>query len=191
MLLLFYVRKITTKDVLKVIAAGGIVVGTAAVPSLPIILVGAVKVWRDVNKKDLGRIIKRLEKQEMLAIREVGNKVHIEITEKGKKRILAYDFENIELKAKKRDGKWRLIIFDIPEGRKRNREAFRAKLVQLGCIRLQDSVFVSAFPCRNEIDFIVHYLEISDYVTVVVLDKIERGEQLLFKHRRDWDRDML
>lgn len=178
-------KKIKTLDVLKVLAAGGIIVGTAVLPPLPMVLVGAVKLWKDVNKTDLGRIIKRLEKQEMIAIRESEGKTSIEITEKGKRRLLEYDFENIQLKAKKRDGKWRIIIFDIPEDKKRSREAFRIKLVQLGCVRLQDSVFVSAFPCKEEIDFLCHYLEISDYVTIAILDRIERGEKLLFKEYRD------
>lgn len=174
-------KKITTKQVLGVIAAGGLILASAAIPNLPIAISVAVKIWKDVNRRDLGRIIKRLEKQEMIAIREKGDKVAIEITDKGKRRLLEYDFENISLSAKRRDGKWRLIIFDIPEDKKVNREAFRKKLVQLGCIRLQDSVFVSAFPCKNEIDFLTHYLEISDFVTVAIIEKIERGEQLIFK----------
>ena len=178
-------KKIKTLDVLKVLAAGSIIVGTAVLPALPMVLVGAVKLWKDVNKTDLGRIIKRLQKQEMLTIEEKEGETSIEITEKGKKRILEYDFENISRKAKRRDGKWRVIIFDIPEAKKKSREAFRSKLTQIGCVRWQDSVFVSAFPCKEEVDFLCHYLEISDYVTLAVLGEIERGEKLLFKEYRD------
>ncbi len=178
-------KKIKTLDVLKVLAAGSVIVGTAALPALPMVLVGAVKLWREVNKTDLGRIIKRLKSQQMIAIKERGNNTSIEVTEKGKRRLLEYNFENINRKAKKRDGKWRIIIFDIPEGKKRNREAFRIKLLQIGCVRWQDSVFVSAFPCKEEIDFLCHYLEISDYVTLAVLGSIERGEELLFKEYHD------
>lgn len=180
-------KKVRTRDVLKVIAAGAIIISAPIVPPLPMILVETYKLWKDVNKKDLGKIIKRLEKQEMISINEKDNKVSIIITEKGKKRLLEYDFENITIKAKKRDGKWRLIIFDIPEYKKQSRDIFRKKLIQLDCIRLQDSVFVSAFPCKEEIDFLANYLEISDFVTLVVLDKIERGEQLIFKKQPDWD----
>lgn len=177
--------KIKTSDVLKVIAAGGIIVGTAAMPALPMILVNAVKLWKDIKREDLGRIIKRLEKQEMISINEKADKISIEITEKGKRRLLEYDFENLQRKSTKRDGKWRLIIFDIPEGKKKSRDAFRRKLIQIGCIRLQDSVFVSAFPCKNEVDFLSHYLQISDFVTLLIVDKIERGEQLIFKKYYD------
>ena len=179
-------KKVITREVLKVVAVGGILIGSVVLPTLPLAAAAAMKIWKDVNKKDLGRIIKRLEKQEMISINERGNKIAIEITEKGKRRLLEYDFENIELKSTKRDGKWRLIIFDIPEDKKRSRDAFGKKLLQLGFLRLQDSVFVSAYPCKNEIDFLTNFLEISDYITLVVLDKIERGEQLIFKRYQNF-----
>jgi len=180
-------KKIITREVLKVIAVGGILIGSAAIPTLPMAVGAVIKIWKDVNKKDLGRIIKRLEKQEMISLKVDGNKIAIEITDKGNKRLLEYDFENIELKSKRRDGKWSLIIFDIPEEKKRSRDAFGKKLLQLDFLRLQDSVFVSAYPCKNEIDFLTNYLEISDYVTLVSLDKIERGEQLIWKKYHDFD----
>ena len=135
----------------------------------------------------MGRIVKRLEKQEMISMRENGDKIAIEITEKGRKRLLEYDFENIKLKAKRRDGKWRLIIFDIPEDKKIKRDAFRKKLIELNCIRLQDSVFASAFPCKNEIDFLCNYLQISDFVSLIVLEKFERGEKLMFRKYFQFD----
>lgn len=183
--------KIRTSDVLKVLAAGGIIIGTAALPVLPMVLVQTVKLWREVNKRDLGRIVKRLQKQQMIAIREKGEKLSLEITEKGKRRLLEYDFEKLELKSRRRDGKWRVIIFDIPEAKKKSRDAFRKKLIQIDCVRLQDSVFVSAFPCKDEIDFLCHYLEISDFVTLLRVGSIERGEELTFKKYHDWDNDLL
>ena len=156
-------NKIKTRDVLKVIAVGGLIIGTGiAGPSLPMIIGGAIKIWKEANKRDLGRIIKRLEKQQMISIKEVRSKVQIEVTEKGRRRLLEYDFENLERKAKKRDGKWRLIIFDIPEYKKAARDVYRRKLIDLGCIRFQDSVFASAFPCKDEVDFLSNFLEISD-----------------------------
>ncbi len=177
--------KLTTKDILKIIAGGTIILSSLLLPGLPQALLKTQRAWKNINKRDLGRIIKRLEKQQMISINDSGNKIVIGITEKGKKRLLEYDFEKIQLKAQKREGKWRLIIFDIPEGKKSAREMFRRKLIQLGFIRLQDSVFASAFPCKNEIDFLANYLEISDFVTLASLHKIERGEQLSFQKYQD------
>lgn len=174
-------KRITTQEVLKILAVGSLVFSSMLAPGLPIAVTGVVKAWKNFNRKDIGRIIKRLQKQQMLSIKEIDGKTIIEITDKGKRRLLEYDFENIELKVKKRDGKWRLIIFDIPENKKHSRDVFVRKLKQLNCIRLQDSVYVSAFPCKNEIDFLCNLLEISDFVSVVSLSKIERGEELIFK----------
>lgn len=173
--------KIVTKDVLQVLGLGALVVTAVALPGLPKALMEIHKSFKNANRKDFGRIIHRLNQQKMLSIKENGDNWIVEITEKGKRRLLEYDFENISLKARKRDNKWRLIIFDIPEHRKGSREVFRKKLNELGFLRLQDSVFVSAFPCRNEIDFLCNFLGISDNVSLIVLDKFERGEELLFK----------
>lgn len=180
-------KSVKTHEVLKVLAIGGIVVVSLAMPNFPIALGAAQKIWKEFNRRDLGRIIKRLEKQEMIDINKTGDKVRIEITDRGKRRLLEYDFENIELRVKKRDGKWRLVIFDIPEEKKSARDVFRRKLLQLGFIRLQDSVFASAFPCKGEIDFLCHFLEISDYVTLASLDQIERGERLVFQRYNGLD----
>lgn len=181
-------RKILTREVLKVIAVSGILIGSVFIPTLPMAAGAVIKAWKNINKKDLGRIIKRLEKQEMISMKEKGDgKMLITITDKGKKRLLEYDFENINLSVKRRDGKWRLIIFDIPNEKRNARDSFRRKLIQLGCIRLQESVFVCAYPCKKEIDFLCHFLEISDYVTIALVDSIERGEKLIFKRYYDFD----
>lgn len=179
-------KKILTREVLKVIAVSGILIGTLAIPTLPIAVAAAMKIWKNVNKKDLGRIIKRLEKQEMVSISETGKGFSLEITDKGKKRLLEYDFENMELKNKRRDGKWRLVIFDIPEDKKSSRDVFRRKLLDLDFVKLQESVFASVYPCKNEIDFMCHFLGISDFVTIALVNKIERGEHLIFKKYYDY-----
>lgn len=182
---------VRTQDVLKVLGITSLVVASTIFPKLPTALVSTYRGWKKFKQRDLGKIIKRLEKQKLVAIREEGNQIIMEITEKGKRRLLEYDFENIQIETRKRDNKWRLVIFDIPEYKKPNRDAFRRKLVQLGMVRLQDSIFVSAFPCKQEIDFLCHFLEISDFVTLLTVDKIERGEHLIFKQYTNWDNDTL
>lgn len=179
-------QKLSTKDILKIFGVGTIVFASVAIPNLPIAVGAALKIWKNINKHEVGRVIKRLQKQNMISIKDNGQTITIQITDRGKKRLLEYDFENITLKAKRRDGKWRLVIFDIPEDKKHARDMFRKKLLQMGLVRLQDSVFASVFPCKKEIDFLCHFLNISDYITLVSLDKIERGEKLIFKPYYDF-----
>lgn len=54
------------------------------------------------------------------------------------------------------DGKWLIVVFDIPEKRKRDRNILRNKLYELGFGRLQRSVFISPF---NVYEDLVEFLE--------------------------------
>ncbi len=179
--------KLKTKDVLKIIGVGGLVVASIFSPNLAKAFFEISKDFKDIKKKDLGRIVKRLEKQRMVDFSEVNGQIKIAITDRGKTRLLKYDYDDMTIKKLKVDGKWRLVIFDVPEKRKRDRDAFRRKLLELGFIRLQDSVFAGVYPCKEEIDFLANYLNISDFVTLAVIEKIERGESLNFiKYKEDY-----
>lgn len=171
-------ENLKTKDVLKIIGVGGIIVSSVLFPGLPYALTKIIKPWKNANRSNLGQIIKRLERQDLISIEGNNNQTKILITEKGKQRLFQYDYENLEVKNKRIDRKWRVVIFDIPENKKRNRDAFRKKLIELGFIRLQDSVFASPYNCKDEIDFLCHFLLISDFVTLLVVDRIDRGEKL-------------
>lgn len=69
--------------------------------------------------------------------------VHFSLTQKGwnfmKHRFRAQD--NI----KKWDGKWRIIVFDIPEKRREEREKIREFLNRHGFGRISNSIYVSPF----------------------------------------------
>lgn len=180
-------NRIKTKDVLKIIGIGSLVVASILSPNLAKAFLEISKEFKGVSNKDLGRIVKRLEKQRMINFIEENGQIKITITDKGKTRLLTYNYDDMVIKKPKTDGKWRLVIFDVPEKRKRDRDSFRRKLLQLGFIRLQDSVFASPYPCKDEIDFLANYLQISDYVTLAVINKIERGEFLNFiKYKEDY-----
>ena len=45
------------------------------------------------------------------------------------------------------DGKWRVVIFDIREKRRKVRQRLRVLLTGAGMVRLQDSVWVHPYPC--------------------------------------------
>lgn len=181
----FFQDKLRTQDVLKIIGIGGLVAASIFSPNLAKAFLEISKEFKGVNNKNLGRIVRRLEKQRMIDFNQENGQIRITITDKGKTRLLSYNFENMEIKEPKTDGKWRLVIFDIPEERKRDRESFRRKLLQLGFVRLQDSVFASPFKCKEEIDFLSNYLNISDFVTLAVIEKIERGEFFDFVKYKD------
>ena len=97
-------------------------------------------------------------------------------TEKGKEKIKKLIFEEMNVtKPKRWDGKWRLVIFDIPESRKQARNALRDKLKEMNFYQCQRSVWIHPFPCGEEVAFITHLFNIEPYVKVFRVDEMNDG----------------
>lgn len=119
---------------------------------------------------DLSQALYYLKKREIINIEEADGKTVIHLTEKGKKRKLQYDFNNMKIsKQDKWDKKWRFVMFDIPEEKKFARESFRNKLRDLGFYQFQKSVWIYPYPCDDEVDFIAENFSIGQYVNLILV----------------------
>lgn len=126
------------------------------------------------------RVLNRLRRQELVSWREdSAGTVTITLTESGKKRILKYHLDEMSIKAPRSwDGKWRVVIFDIPEDLKTARDVMREKLKNLGLYQLQKSVWVYPHPCQDEVDFVSHVYEVGRYLLYFEAKKLENEEFL-------------
>jgi len=107
----------------------------------------------------------------------------MKLTEAGKKIVKKIQLENMRVqKQEKWDGKWRIIIFDIPEGNKRRgkakRDAMRLKMKAMGFYQLQKSVWAHAYPCEEEIRLLCEILKISPFVNIITAEKIYNDDVL-------------
>lgn len=126
----------------------------------------------------INKTLHHLQKQQLISIREENGKVRIELSDNGKKKVLAYKLEEMKLKEGKWDGWWRIIIFDIPEGQRTARDFLRYKLKDLNFYMFQKSVLITPWNCRNEINFIKHFYEVEDYVQLVLAKKFDGEEKV-------------
>lgn len=131
-----------------------------------------------ITSRQLSGALYDLKKRKIIEIKDIGDNTRILLTEKGKKKKLEYDLDKIKIYNKNKwDGKWRFLMFDIPESRKNAREAFRDKLKQLGFFQFQKSVWVYPYQCQDEIDFISEVFEIAPYITIITV-KIDNDRPL-------------
>ena len=136
--------------------------------------------WRKIDKKRFSDDLKRLEREGVIKIYLENNQSIIELSHKGKNKIrpiLAKEYQYHY--PKKWDGKWRIVIFDIPEKKKLSREVFRQKIREIGFSRLQKSVFVFPFDCKDMIDYLKELLGISPFVQYIVAEMVETQVDLL------------
>ena len=164
-------------------AAGALIIALAAMPGLGLVIRELVSWYHEASPRDRYRIRKTFEalRRERLIKRQKlpDGTVKLVLSEKGEKKVLQYRFQDMRIpRAKQWDGKWRLVIFDIPKSYRYEREVWRHKLKALGFHQLQRSVWVHAFPCENEIDFVSEYLGISQFIRLVEADKFSSSEDL-------------
>ena len=169
-----------TKEILFMVAVGSILLSSFFLPNAPQILKPLIKWRKNWNKVDRRRIqeaIKRLNKKRLINFIEKGDKVYLEITEEGNKLLKSFDYDELKLPNPKRwDKKWRLVTFDIPDKKKRERNAFSEKLKDLGFYPLQEIVFIYPYDCRDEIDFICEFLSISRHVNYCLVESLDKRE---------------
>jgi len=79
------------------------------------------------------------------------------------------------------DKKWRIVIFDIPEKMRKYRDSFRVFLLDLGFLKLQNSIWINYQGDFDEIQNILKIIGIEKYVVLIVADKISNN--LLFEKK--------
>ncbi len=173
-------RKSLTRDILFIAAAGPIILSSLFLPNVSQMLRPVMKWrknWGKIDRQRIREAINRLNQKRLIELTQKGDNLYIEITENGKKLIKNFDYDNIELPShKKWDKKWRMVIFDIPEKKNKERRALSVKLKDLGFYPLQESVFIYPYDCRNEIDFICSFLDIDRYINYCVVDTLDKKE---------------
>lgn len=128
------------------------------------------------------RDLKRLQTRKIIDYRVLPDgKIEVVLGKRGKQYKLVYDFDNLQLNKEKWDGKWRIVMFDIPDRKRKARDALRSKLTSLGLYSVQESVFLTPYECEKEIDFICSVFDISrEQVLIFYVNNFEGEEK--FKH---------
>ncbi len=138
----------------------------------------------DIMKKVHGTYWAEKEWEAIRALRRLESSGHIKkkdnkiyLTKKGYLEILKYQIQRKHLKW---DGKWRIVIFDIPEEKRNYRNFLRNILRWFGFRELQKSVWVFPYDIRGKIKelFKIQGLKIEDDVRFLTVDEIDQDDDL-------------
>ena len=174
-------EKINRKDVGKIIArARGnkrvplqtIILGTLAVTgvlAVALVAPNAVRLFDYLNpisrrksirfNQRITQALLRLERRGLVHITGEGRKREIHLTEQGEKLINdLYTGAYVIPLPVRWDGKWRLVMFDVPEKRKKVRDTLRMLLRSAGFVFFQDSVWIQPYPCDDLVTLLRSHL---------------------------------
>lgn len=131
--------------------------------------------WQKINSRTLKQAIVSLYKSKLVSEKEnKDGSVSIILTDNGKKKALTYNLDTMQIKKPASwDGKWRMVLFDIPEKQKKVREALREILKNLEFCEFQKSVFIHPYECQNELDYIIELFQLRPHVRVITVTKLD------------------
>ncbi|MBI2042017.1 MAG: hypothetical protein HYT20_03300 [Candidatus Nealsonbacteria bacterium] len=137
----------------------------------------SLKSIKRYNHKKVSNTFYNLKRDGCINI-EIGKKNHqvfITLTERGRKKAGRFQIDDLAIKKpKKWDGKWRIVIFDIAQLQKLQRNAFREKLKGLGFYPMQKSVLVCPYECKDEVGILREFFGLSKKeIRLITADNIE------------------
>ncbi len=157
--------------------AGGIAIAITA-PNLLGVLEKFNRQLSNDKRKSLTKAFYNLQNNKLIQKSKRANKVFFSITPKGQSVFIKRYIKEIKIaKQPKWDHIWRVVIFDIPIDKNNERDILRDRLKHMGFFQFQKSAFIIPFPCQKELEAILEYYGLSQYVTYLEAQKISGEEK--------------
>lgn len=160
------IRGVARKKILLLLCAG-VSLALSKSPRKHIhILKQIPREWKRINRRALQEAIKDFYINKLVEFKDKEDgTVQVVLTEEGKRKTIRFNIDEMKLeKPAQWDKKWRIVLFDVPEKKRRARDILRDKLRELDFYEWQKSVFISPYPCLDEVEFIAEYFDIRPYI---------------------------
>ena len=170
-----------TAQKLLVLLLGGLALSLTTSPRRYFRIIRTIKKdFGKINQRALHNAIRNLYKAKLIDGKDNSDgTTTLFLTEKGRVKTLRYKIDDISIPEMKRwDGKWRVILFDIPEKYKKSRNALARSLKNMGFYQFQKSVFIHPFECKNEIDFVIEFFSLRPHVRMIMAERVDTEPHL-------------
>jgi phenylacetic acid degradation operon negative regulatory protein len=129
----------------------------------------------------LKRSLKGLSDTGLIERHNSGQNEYARLTKTGKKKVHSLKLDNdTTLVDPTWDNKWRIVLLDLPETRKDEREALRYLLKKAGFICLKNSVWISPFPYEHLFTNIKKDFGLTTELMIFVTDNIDAETKQAF-----------
>jgi DNA-binding transcriptional regulator PaaX len=130
----------------------------------------------------INRSLKGLVESGFIESHFSGQNDYARLTPLGRKKATTLKIESDTSLLPNWDGKWRIILLDLPESRKSERESLRYLLKKAGFVCLKNSAWVSPFPFEHLFMNIKKDLDLTTELIILVTENLDSETELeLFK----------
>lgn len=133
------------------------------------------------NPQAVRAAISRMYKQNWITNRKEGNKSFYSLTEQGIKRMDEAAGRIYRIDPAKWDGKWRMVLYTIPEEKRQIRDELRKELSWSGLGLLSNSIWVTPNDLSSQINDIIEKYGIKDFVHFFISENqgFQSNEQIV------------
>lgn len=150
--------------------------GAKKMVKMPDLYQGVEKGEKDPTKAKyaLNRSIKTLRDNNLVEQFDTPQNSFLRLTKEGRQKLQSLNLSSdTSLVNTVWDGMWRIIILDLPEDRKSERESLRYLLKKAGFVCVKNSVYASPYPFEHLFINIKNDLGFTTEMMIVVTDKID------------------
>ncbi len=167
-----------TKIVLGILFLAGVATTMVIAPNVFAVFAPHGRRRTFVDRSSFRVSIRSLRKRKLVE-HPKGDRNVFRLTDRGVRRALTEAYRNLKITIPEQwDGIWRMILFDVSEKHKWERDEFSKKLRELGFFRMQRSVYVIPHPCREEVRFLSSLYSIEQHVRIAETRAIEHDADL-------------
>lgn len=128
------------------------------------------------TQADAQKLLTELTRQELAVVSHHEGYVSIQPTPKGLHRLQDARIKNLTIPTPDSwDGRWRMVMFDIPVRHNQRRTLFTRQLQKLRFTRLRDSTWVYPYACFPQLDELARHHKVQQFVTYAEICSLDSG----------------
>lgn len=164
-------------DVYSILNKSGDVLGALTKPPtmsnwLPGLKNTAFRKYRkSKDRKRFAKLIYYLKRKNYIRVKNLRGREAVILTKEGLSKALKASFV-MEEKRKRKDGKWIMLIFDMPSKNKKARNLMRSILYNLGYKMFQQSVWITPYDVSEKTESLLQFYLLDKYVRIFIIEQI-------------------
>ncbi len=131
-----------------------------------------------------GKFVVELRRQQLVEVSHVDGLVTLQLSVKGIHRLQRAEVSELTIPTPSAwDGRWRMVIFDLPREHAHQRYVLTTHLRQLGFVMLRDSTWLHPYPCFDVVDTIVRYCGVARAITTAEVTHLDASSERVLRRK--------
>jgi CRISPR-associated endonuclease Cas2 len=130
------------------------------------------KFQSQTGRKKFSQLMYKAKVRGWIKIKSLEGKKGLMLTKRGMGKALRASF-SIGGRAKRPDGKWLMVIFDIPTAHPKARSLMRSVLRNMGYKMFQQSVWVTPYDVSEKTEKLLQFYSLEKYVKIFLIEELD------------------